>query len=368
MLKAGKTVLPSGRLVVPEGLHGMRLDAALARLCPGSGVRTWRRMAAAGRILLGGRGCRPASLVRSGDVVSIDPDAEQALNPTGAQAALHGGSLDSGVRSSLHSSGPECGVRILSVTPDYCFFFKPALLHTVALAGSFAPSLEAFVPALAGVAGLDQEPILLQRLDYATSGIVAAARSSAAAAAFRALERVGKVSKRYCCLLEGELKTPLTIRNRLVSSGGRNVRALESEELDPVRWTRIYPLACQKAEDFGSFFVRGGNRLLTLAGCNIARGSRHQIRVHAAAAGYPLWGDPLYAHSDGAEAEVPSGVRSFFLHHGQLVFGSVSIGLPPNWNLEPSLGKSVWEWLSAGVPASDRPAPDIPPESYVGTL
>lgn len=290
----------TGREIVVDRDHaGSRVDVLLAALSPSLGVRARRRLVEAGLVLLNGRRARSGD--RAGE---------------GARLVL----LDDGLRC---AQGPRG--RLILERPRYLFFAKPALVHTVSLAGKGGASLEEQVPAILAAAGLPYGGVtLLQRLDFATSGIVAAARSQAAARAFREAEARGIVAKRYVCLLEGVLESPARVSRQLVSDGGRGVRCLQRDDPDPARTTAFTPLGTFPLGELFPGHARAGE-LVTLAGCVIQRGARHQVRAHARSLGHPLAGDRRY----GAALTLP-WARGFFLHHGLLTFPGERAGLLPD--------------------------------------
>ena len=172
------------------GLVGQRCDQALAALLPHLGLRGRRRCLERGGALCNGCPVSAAHRLVSGDVLTlVSPVA--ALSAAQALAAA--------------------GARLLSRQGDYAFFFKPAGLHTAALAGDAGPSLEGLLPALTaelpapevGAARPDPSAVspfcrLLQRLDRETSGLVCAALRPEAVQAFRRAEALRPVRQKVC--------------------------------------------------------------------------------------------------------------------------------------------------------------------------
>ncbi len=328
------------RLRVDCLMSGMRFDAMLRELFPDMGVRGWRRLINRKGVLVNGRPGNPGTTMHAGDVVEV---------------------VSGKAQNSRHGEVPQA--RLLGMLGGFYFFAKPALLHTVRVAGSGNPSLEEQLSHLiepvgrkdvdvgtSSVSAFHCSPIrLLQRLDYETSGIVAGAPSRESQACFRAFERTGCVSKRYVCLLEGELQDEVVVASRIVSEGaGRGrVRVLEENDPDPSRQTLLRPL-CDVTCGELPFGVEGADRLM-LVGVVIRRGSRHQIRAHAASFGHPLLGDGLYGakgyiipDSGGAGVVCPP----FFLHHGRITFGGLSMMLHPAWSLPAECRVAMGRWFA----------------------
>ncbi len=312
---SGNAVSPPDAEFSVTGTPG-RLDAAL-RTALDLSLRAARRLCGDGRVRVNGKRARAGSPVVPGDRVSLLPPGkadEETVPP---------------------------GCRLLGTDRGFALLAKPAGLHTAALAGRATPSLEALLPHL--FAGHDVDPgqiLLLQRLDFGTSGLVTAALTPEAARAFREEERAGGVRKGYLCLLEGRLPEETVSRRRLVSDGGRGMRALAEDDPDPVRATRLRPLAWTDSREIFGGEDGAPARPLTLAACEIRRGQRHQIRVHASALGHPLAGDGLYGG-----LPLPGG--RFFLHHARLDSAPVSGRLAPDWPLQGELVRSVTLWLES---------------------
>lgn len=334
---------PRGGLRIAGEYAGTRLDHALALLVD-EGLRGRRRRIARGGVLVNGIPCRdPARRLRHGALLALAPPKAEPSAPDAAAPA-----------------------RLLARVGDFCVLFKPAGLHSAALAGNDGDSLEARLPALCAPALMPGEaPTLLQRLDHGTSGLVCAALTPEAARAFRAAEAAGRCEKRYLALLTGALPCPLTARGRLDTKRRRTSRLL-AEDDDMPRWTEIFPLHVWKADDAarlrsllrGSPDTSGGAEqpdALTLAACRIRRGARHQIRAHAAALGHPLFGDARYAGA-GTEAAHPA---RFHLHHGFLAWPDGRYSAPPPWpwleeHLPAAAAAGVREWLCLET-AAQRP-------------
>ena len=108
-----------------------------------------------------------------------------------------------------------------------------------------------------------------------------------------------------------------------------------AEHPDKRRHTEVHPLAVLNAADLCRrlHLKEHGwtGRLpsaVTLAGCTILKGARHQIRAHCSALGHPLLGDRRYGaqlHPDEKDDE------AFFLHHGRLIMPALDALALPVW-------------------------------------
>ena len=337
---------------------GQRLDYALSLLVPQKGLRGRKRSIESGQVLVNGRPCKAAQRLRKGDVVSLAdaPDAD----PQTQNAVADAPDTDAGPADANFDALP----RLLERQGEFCFFYKPVGLHTAALTGGNTPSLESMLSQLLAGQGCAEAapqdgadmnaeavpPQLMQRLDYGTSGIVCAALSPQAAKAFRLAEAAGRCEKRYVALLAGRLEDDFTVTFALRTDKRSKSRVLE-REAGCTRWTNFTPLHYFDGDDLPQLALTKDSQFhrvgLTLVGCRIRRGARHQIRAHAAAVGHPLWNDPLYADKD-PEAEVQTSHGAFYLHHGCLLLPGANCVMPPPWSFLPTaVARQVLEWLAS---------------------
>ena len=329
---------------------GQRLDFALSLLLPHMGLRGRKRCIENGLVLVNGRACTAAQRLRKGDVVSL-----QAAEQEPAAAAPMAKGVEQSAACAPGMDCSQCEPRLLAIQGALCFFYKPAGLHTAALVGGTAPSLEGMLPQLLSsnaepTAG--SCPQLLQRLDYGTSGLFCGAFGTEAAEDFRRHEVAGHCEKRYVALLAGRLEEDFTVRRALRTDKRNKSRVLECDT-GRSRWTEFLPLYYfdgpelnLPALDEDSQFHRVG---LTLAGCRIRRGARHQIRAHAASFGHPLWNDPLYGFDSTDDDSGAESASVFFLHHGCLTLPGATCIVPPPWTFLPEpAARRALDWLNSG--------------------
>ncbi|MGE5189882.1 MAG: RluA family pseudouridine synthase [Gemmatimonadota bacterium] len=285
----------------------MRLDRFLRLALPGLPARSAAWAIASGDVRVGGARAAKGRIVREGEEVAIRLIPEQA-DWLPRPADLPGASV-------LYE---DAGVTVLDKPPGA--HSEP---HRPGETGTLAGYLLHLHPAVAEFArapGLS----LLSRLDFAVSGAVPAALS-AEALRFLVREREeGRMRKIYACLVHGNLDVETTVSTFLETRGGRSVRArADRREPDPRYWTVASPVR------------RAG--ATTLVRAAVAKGRRHQVRAHLAAAGFPIVGDALYGAAHGAEGEggglMLHAAEVSFVHPGRRERVTVRSPLPRRFDL-----------------------------------
>ena len=302
---------------VPEEAQGWRLDKALGLLLaspspeqeaarPGLfaladlGLRARRRLCDRSLVLVNGKPGIPGLKLRAGQEIIILPDPEGAAIPEDAPSLVY---KDGGIAA----------------------LYKPAGMHTAALAGSLSPSLETLLGDLLPSEEEGYASRLLNRLDAPTSGLVLASCTDGGERRWYRAERIGNTDKLYLALIEGQPLYDFTVARRLDTDTRNKTRVRHTDDPDPVRHTDVTLLAPLTAGDVpGLVESDDPHAPLMLVGCRIRKGARHQIRAHLAAAGHPLAGDSLY----GAELPCPSG---FLLHHGRVSLPDFQAFRLPAW-------------------------------------
>ena len=270
--------------IVPEGARSMRLDAFLSSVAEFSRSRL-KKLVEQGACTVEGALCTDADArVRSGWRIALRmPAASEELLP---------------------EEGP---LDIVYEDEDIAVVNKPAALtmHPCPSCptGTLVHRLLARFPQLALQEG--PRPGIVHRLDKDTSGLVIIALSERAR--LRLIEDFAarRVHKTYLAvtrgvpLAEGMSELPIgrhpTIKTRMTvvpeEKGGRSALT---------KWSTLY------ASPSGRF---------ALLAVRLFTGRTHQIRVHLAQAGHPLWGDAVYGPQDKA-----SPAKRQLLHAWKLEF------------------------------------------------
>jgi len=282
-------------LEVLSGESGARLDRFLRVRFPEVPSRSVRFAIEAGAVRVGGAVSPKGRILRGGETVFVAALAEW-MDWLPVPSDLSGGS-------------------VAYEDPHVIVLCKPHDTHTEPQrpleAGTLAGYLRKLHPVVAEISAVPGLT-LLTRLDFATSGAVPAALTPEAMELLRHEREMGRIVKRYLCIVEGDVPEPFTIDDAIDSCGGGTVRVRKgSSEPDPSRWTLVEPVG------------KPGSRR-TMVRATISRGKRHQIRAHLAAAGYPIVGDRRYA---AVPPEGPGKTR-LMLHAEEVTFRHPATGEP----------------------------------------
>ncbi len=214
---------------------------------------------------------------------------------------------------------------IICEHPDFFVLAKPAGVETVS--GDGAADFLSRAREETGEGGL----LAAHRLDRDTSGALLLARSAAAERGLADRFRRRLVEKTYLALCLGRPRNDSGTINRRLSEwagGHRPVKVLRSGGLEASTAYRVEAASGWLAEDFR----------VSLVSFRPHQGRTHQIRVHAAAIGYPVLGDDQYGDREANRtAKRLLGLRRQALH---------------SWRLR-------FEWQGAAVEAECPPAEDM---------
>ena len=307
-------------LTVPEPLAGARVDRAVALLTGWSRAEV-QALLARGAVLVDGRAPAKSHRVAAGDVVELLEE------PAG-----------------IGRPGPEpVPVDLRIVDEDVLVVHKPAGLvvhpgpgHEH---GTLVHGLLARFPELAAV-GEPSRPGIVHRLDRDTSGLLVVARSPSAYDALVAALAARTVDRRYLTLVRGVPDAPRAVIDAPIGRAARHRTQMAVRGAGRPARTRYEVRAID------------ADRRVALLECQLETGRTHQIRVHLAAIGHPVVGDPIYGPGGGVEAPRP------FLHAHALAFAHPRSGdrVEVEAALPEELARVLAERGVAPPALEDRPA------------
>jgi 23S rRNA pseudouridine1911/1915/1917 synthase len=284
------TVPDERQLVIPEGLDGERLDAALARMFGLSRSRA-AELIGDGLVLLGGRPASKSDRVLAGDELEVTLPAPQAPEPP----------------------RPVEGLVVLYEDDDIIVVDKPRGVAAHPTPGWTGPTVTGGLLAAGhtvATSGAAERQGIVHRLDANTTGVMVVAKSERAYSALKRAFRERTVDKRYHALVQGHP--------------------------DPLRGTVDAPIGRHPSGDGRFAVVSDGRpsvthydtleafRAASLVSVDLETGRTHQIRVHMAAIRHPCVGDLLYGADPVLAARL--GLTRQWLHAVSLAFAHPADG------------------------------------------
>jgi 23S rRNA pseudouridine1911/1915/1917 synthase len=275
-------------VLVPEGLNGERVDAAVARMLGLSRSRVVE-LIGAGQVLLDGAAITKSDRVSVGSMLEVEFDDQPRV-------------------ATVRPEQVE-GVVIVYDDEDIVVIDKPVGVAAHPSLGWTGPDV---LSHLAGAgfristSGVPERRGIVQRLDVGTSGLMVVAKSERAYTILKRAFRSRSVDKIYHALVQGHL--------------------------DPFTGTIEAPIGRHPGADYKMAVMERGRHSVThystleafvaasLLEIKLETGRTHQIRVHMAAIRHPCVGDlmygadPVLADKLGLERQWLHAVRLSFAH------------------------------------------------------
>jgi 23S rRNA pseudouridine1911/1915/1917 synthase len=279
-------------VLVPEGLNGERVDAAVARMLGLSRSRVVE-LIGAGQVLLDGAAITKSDRVSVGSMLEVELDDQPRV------AAVRPEQVE--------------GVVIVYDDEDIVVIDKPVGVAAHPSLGWSGPDV---LSHLAGAgfristSGVPERRGIVQRLDVGTSGLMVVAKSERAYTILKRAFRSRSVDKIYHALVQGHP--------------------------DPFTGTIEAPIGRHPGADYKMAVMERGRHSVThystleafvattLLEIKLETGRTHQIRVHMAAIRHPCVGDLMY----GADPVLADklGLERQWLHAVRLSFAHPSSG------------------------------------------
>ena len=259
-------------LPLPDGLDGLRLDVALARLF-GLSRTSAADLVEAGSVTLDGREAIKSERVRSGSMLEVVLPEVDAPAP---------------------AAEPVPGLRIVYEDDDIVVVDKPVGVAAHPSPGWTGPTVIGGLAAAGhrvSTSGAAERQGVVHRLDVGTTGLMVVAKSELAYSVLKDAFRRRDVDKRYAALVQGHP--------------------------DPSRGTIDAPIGRHPGHDYKFAVMDSGRHSVThyevieafrhasLLDIKLETGRTHQIRVHFSALHHPCVGDLTY----GADPRLAKRLR-----------------------------------------------------------
>jgi 23S rRNA pseudouridine955/2504/2580 synthase len=305
-------------VVASDGDAGQRLDNFLLRALKGVPRTHVYRLLRKGEVRVNSGRARPDQRLAAGDRIRLPP----VRRPDPAAAPRPRGDLQRAVVEAIVYEDAD----IIAVN-------KPAGLAVHGGSGLAHGVIEALRAARPELPELD----LVHRLDRETSGCLLIAKRRSALRDLHAQLRAGSVEKRYLALVCGHWQ----LGHKRIEAALATHERVHGERHVAVRGHGQMAVSTFRPLQFFG-------RLATLMEVDLATGKTHQIRVHAAHAGFPVAGDDKYG-----DRERNAGLRELGLH--RMFLHSASIGVTRPGSAEPlSISAPLSEDLRAVLDALVR--------------
>jgi 23S rRNA pseudouridine955/2504/2580 synthase len=266
---------------------GQRIDNFLRRELPGVPKGRLYRMLRRGEVRVNGGRVKAEYKLEAGDEVRIPPARISTGGPTPPARMI-----------------AMIGERVIYEDKELLVIDKPSGMAVHGGSGISHGVVELVRAARPDLRDLS----LVHRLDRETSGCLVIAKRRSALRRLHAMFREGTVDKNYLALVAGDwqhgdtvLDAPLLVTHR--KGGERHVIVDEGGKPSVTR--------------VGLAHRYRGYSLLK---CEPQTGRTHQIRVHLAAAGFPLAGDARYGDEAVNREARRLGLERLFLHAQSIAF------------------------------------------------
>ena len=311
------------QIKVDEDEADMRLDRWFKAHYPGLGFGHLQKLLRSGQVRVDGGRVKSDTRLAAGQTVRVPPlgvdrNASGPLTPRSIAGKGDGDALS----------------QILLHEDDKVFVFNKPPGLAVQGGSGIVRSVDQMLEAWRNKKG--EKPRLVHRLDRDTSGALVVARTRQAAMRLAESFRTRETKKVYWALVKGvPKKAEGKISSWLIKE--------QTPDGDRVRVARHGEAGADHAVSYYRVVEKSGQALSWLE-MEPQTGRTHQLRVHAAALGCPIIGDPKYFEAD-QNWDFPGGIQKrLHLHARRIVIphpdsGTIDVTAPlpghmvQSWNL-----------------------------------
>jgi 23S rRNA pseudouridine1911/1915/1917 synthase len=264
-------------LRVDAAMRGQRIDRLLAECFPRITRSRFQRLLSAGHVTVRGRRVRSAYRVLEGDDIRVRVPPPEPSDLVAEDIPLDIVYED----ASILVIDKPAGLVVHPAAGN----LRGTLVHALLFHSQGLPA-----------AGAPLRPGIVHRLDKDTSGLMVVAKTEAAHAALSAALRARAVRREYTALVWGRVRDDSGTIDAAIgrSSVDRKRMAVRDRGGKPARTD-------YRVSDRLAAWTRLELRLHS--------GRTHQIRVHLAAVGHPVFGDPVYGGRAGRLTQLGQPLR-----------------------------------------------------------
>lgn len=273
-------------IYVTEEHEGERLDSFLASQDSDLSRSAVRRLIDDGCVTLDGASVKASYKLKPGDTIQYSiPE----IKPT-------------------EIAPEELALDIVYEDDDIIVLNKPKgmVVHPApgAPTGTVVNALLAHCKGLSAIGGIER-PGIVHRLDKDTSGLMVIARNDIAHRSLQKQIQARTAERKYLVLVWGNTKFEQAVVDAPIGRHPADRKKMAVIETTEYR-SRPAVTEFRVIERFGTF---------TLIEAKLQTGRTHQVRVHAAYAGYPVVGDPVYS----GNRRIQEGRKNFALNINRLI-------------------------------------------------
>jgi 23S rRNA pseudouridine1911/1915/1917 synthase len=255
---------------------GTRLDLFLAAACSDMARSRLQKLIADGAVRVNGGSARRSHVVRAGEEISVDV-------PEPREVALEAEDIPLSI---LYEDE-----QLLAIDKPPGLVVHPAPGHA---SGTLVNALLHYVRDLAGIGG-ELRPGIVHRLDRDTSGVLLVAKTDRAHQMLSRQMRKRTLKKEYLAVAAG---VPRVRKGEVSFAIGRDPRDRKRmKAFKPRDIPGEPPSGAREARTLYEIEKEWPGLGVTLLRCRLVTGRTHQIRVHLAASGLPIVGDPVYGRA-----------------------------------------------------------------------
>ena len=259
------------RLVVDPGQEPVRIDKYMAGHLENTSRHRIQLAIKNGYVKVGEKTAKANLIIRPGDIIRFVMPYE---------------------RRGFEILPEDIPLDIVYEDEDFLIVNKPAGMVVHPGHGHFTGTL---INALAFHLGLSQGPdaqddrmgVLVHRIDMDTSGLLVVAKNDEAQLNLARQFFVHSIERRYVAVVWGNLKDDEGLRFKVYPEGDKGKHAVTHYKV---------------LERFG---------FVTVVECRLETGRTHQIRVHMAHIGHPLFGDERYGGKEIRQGTIYSKYKQF---------------------------------------------------------